>query len=695
MNRILVVLLVLACSPVAVAHASPVVRGSVEQVQVTGAKPGEKLLLKRHGDGVALERAGELGGAVFRRVAPGGGYRVAGKRVRVLPTGRRRRARRSTSRDPTSGYGYLTHPRRDQARDQRPPAGAAPGPYPTLVEYSGYGYANPDGGESWISQIANLLGYAVVDVNMRGTGCSGGAFDFFEPLQGLDGYDVIETVARQPWVLHGKVGMVGVSYGGISQLFVAATQPPSLAAITPLSVIDNTADDALSGRDPQHRLRARVGEGPRRRRQAGARDRRPGVGLDRIQSGDDDLRGEPGAAPRGGRPARQDPRATATTARRSPIRWRRSRSSTRSTCPTSSPASGPTSRPAATARRSRARFTGTEPQVVHVHQRHPHRLARPGDVQPLVRLPRALRRAAESRSCRRRRRRPRRLVYQPRMGVPASRCRPTRSRREPTYEAAQAAFEALPPVRILFDNGAGGTRRAAPVPGFEQSFARLPGPGHAARAPGTSAADGTLTDAKPRGGGPDTFTWNAARAAGRPTSPATPAPADGLWTATPAYDWTQNPAGTALSYVDRRRWPPTPRCSAPARCTPGSLVGAATSTCRRRSPRSGPTARRPSSRAAGCAPSARKLDRSKSTLLEPVLEPAQARRAAAARRAASRSVDGPALLPGPRLPGRIADPGDDRGARRRPADLGVRRDEARGRHADGRGRPLARAGRRA
>ena len=83
MNRsLVVVLLVLACSPVAVAQASPVVRGSVEQVHVTGAKPGEKLLLKRHGDGVGLQRAGALGGAVFRRVAPGGGYRVAGKRVR-------------------------------------------------------------------------------------------------------------------------------------------------------------------------------------------------------------------------------------------------------------------------------------------------------------------------------------------------------------------------------------------------------------------------------------------------------------------------------------------------------------------------------------------------------------------------------------------------------------------------------------
>ena len=76
-----------------------------------------------------------------------------------------------------------------------------------MVEYSGYGYANPAGAEAGISQILNLLDYAVVDVNIRGTGCSGGAFDFFERLQGLDGYDVVETVARQPWVLHNKVGM--------------------------------------------------------------------------------------------------------------------------------------------------------------------------------------------------------------------------------------------------------------------------------------------------------------------------------------------------------------------------------------------------------------------------------------------------------------------------------------------------------
>ena len=50
----------------------------------------------------------------------------------------------------------------------------------------------------------------------------------------------IEAIAAQPWVAHGKVGMVGISYPGISQLFTAAMRPPHLAAIAPLSVISDT-----------------------------------------------------------------------------------------------------------------------------------------------------------------------------------------------------------------------------------------------------------------------------------------------------------------------------------------------------------------------------------------------------------------------------------------------------------------------
>ena len=83
-------------------------------------------------------------------------------------------------------------------------------------------------------------------INMRGTGCSGGAYDFFEPLQLLDGYDLVESIARQPWVKHNHVGMGGLSYPGISQLFVAKMRPPSLAAIAPMSVIADTTSSTLT-----------------------------------------------------------------------------------------------------------------------------------------------------------------------------------------------------------------------------------------------------------------------------------------------------------------------------------------------------------------------------------------------------------------------------------------------------------------
>ncbi len=110
------------------------------------------------------------------------------------------------------------------------------GPYPTVIEYSGYAPSEPYAPDPG-SRIATLLGYATVGVNMRGTGCSGGVFDIFSPAQAADAYDIVEVVARQPWVLHGHVGMVGLSYPGISQVYAAATQPPSLAAVTPLSIL--------------------------------------------------------------------------------------------------------------------------------------------------------------------------------------------------------------------------------------------------------------------------------------------------------------------------------------------------------------------------------------------------------------------------------------------------------------------------
>lgn len=146
------------------------------------------------------------------------------------------------------GFGYVTM--RDGVElsvNVTLPGPVEDGPYPTVIEYSGYGPSNPNATEPG-SMIAQLLGgYATVGVNMRGTGCSGGVFDVFNPAQQADGYDVVEAIAAQPWVKGNKVGMVGLSYSGITQLYVAATQPPSLAAITPLSVIGDSWQMAWPG----------------------------------------------------------------------------------------------------------------------------------------------------------------------------------------------------------------------------------------------------------------------------------------------------------------------------------------------------------------------------------------------------------------------------------------------------------------
>ncbi|MBA2281688.1 MAG: CocE/NonD family hydrolase, partial [Acidimicrobiia bacterium] len=109
---------------------------------------------------------------------------------------------------------------------------SGPGPYPTLLEYSGYDPGtNPDA-----SHIRRFVerdgGYAYIGVNLRGTGCSEGTFDFFQPREAVDGAAVIAWIRQQPWS-DGLVGMIGKSYPGITQLFVAAQQPPGLAAIAP------------------------------------------------------------------------------------------------------------------------------------------------------------------------------------------------------------------------------------------------------------------------------------------------------------------------------------------------------------------------------------------------------------------------------------------------------------------------------
>lgn len=75
-------------------------------------------------------------------------------------------------------------------------------------------------------------GYAIANVDPRGTGHSEGDINLFGTQDAKDGYDFIEWVAGQHWC-NGRVGMGGNSCVAMTQFRVAAQQPPHLACIAP------------------------------------------------------------------------------------------------------------------------------------------------------------------------------------------------------------------------------------------------------------------------------------------------------------------------------------------------------------------------------------------------------------------------------------------------------------------------------
>jgi putative CocE/NonD family hydrolase len=87
-------------------------------------------------------------------------------------------------------------------------------------------------------------GYACIRVDMRGNGDSEGLMeDEYSEQELADAVAVIEWAAAQPWC-NGKVGMMGISWGGFNALQVAAKRPAALKAIITLcSTDDRYADD--------------------------------------------------------------------------------------------------------------------------------------------------------------------------------------------------------------------------------------------------------------------------------------------------------------------------------------------------------------------------------------------------------------------------------------------------------------------
>lgn len=118
---------------------------------------------------------------------------------------------------------------------RRYPALIAASPYPRQMQDFGApaGFIEAGATDFWVPR-----GYVHVIANVRGTGGSGGTFQFFDPQERRDMFDLVEWAASQPWC-DGNVGMIGISYFAMTQLEAAVERPPHLKAIFPVAT---TAD---------------------------------------------------------------------------------------------------------------------------------------------------------------------------------------------------------------------------------------------------------------------------------------------------------------------------------------------------------------------------------------------------------------------------------------------------------------------
>src|SRR4051794_34632536 len=118
------------------------------------------------------------------------------------------------------------------------------GRFPVAMKYDGYceGTSPMTCNEGEDATALLAAGYAVLGVNMRGTGCSEGQFDFRNPVEYQDGKAAVEWAARQAWST-GHVGMFGDSFPGLMQPGVAALHPAGLDAIAPWQIVDDVYRD--------------------------------------------------------------------------------------------------------------------------------------------------------------------------------------------------------------------------------------------------------------------------------------------------------------------------------------------------------------------------------------------------------------------------------------------------------------------
>ncbi len=86
-------------------------------------------------------------------------------------------------------------------------------------------------------------GFASIRIDMRGSGDSDGLLDDeYSATELNDAVELIGWIAAQPWC-NGRVGMIGISWGGFNSLQVAALAPPALGAVISVCSTDDRYDD--------------------------------------------------------------------------------------------------------------------------------------------------------------------------------------------------------------------------------------------------------------------------------------------------------------------------------------------------------------------------------------------------------------------------------------------------------------------
>ncbi len=121
-----------------------------------------------------------------------------------------------------------------------PAGGRASEHFPVLLEYLPYRKDDDTlGGDYGTYLYFAKRGYVGARVDIRGFGNSEGTAPDreYSAQEQQDGDEVIAWLARQPWS-NGRVGMLGISWGGFNSIQMALRKPPALKAILAVDATD-------------------------------------------------------------------------------------------------------------------------------------------------------------------------------------------------------------------------------------------------------------------------------------------------------------------------------------------------------------------------------------------------------------------------------------------------------------------------